>query len=56
MKFNLTANMATYDGAHAGALQFGALVSRHVALHGGAAVGFNRGGKAAGRVGISLGW
>ena len=56
MKFNLTANVATYDGAHAGALQMGALVSRHVAVNAGVATGFNRGGKTAARAGVTLGW
>ena len=56
MNFNLTANVATYDGAQAGSLQLGALVSRHVALNAGVATGFNKGGKTAGRVGVTLGW
>ena len=56
MKFNLTANVATYDGAHAGSLQIGALVSPHVALNAGVATGFNKNGKTAGRVGITLGF
>ena len=56
MKFNLTANMGTYDGAHAGAIQLGALVSRHVAVNAGVATGFNKNGKSAGRVGLTVGW
>ena len=56
MKFNLTANVATYDGAHAGAIQMGALVSRHVAVNAGVAFGFNRGGKTAARAGMTFGW
>mgnify|MGYP001351573247 CR=1 FL=1 len=56
MKFNLTANVATYDGAHAGSLQVGALVSDHVAVNAGVATGFNRRGKTAGRVGVTFGW
>jgi len=56
MKFNLTANLGTYDGAHAGALQLGALVSPHVALNAGVATGFNKQGKTAGRVGVTFGW
>ncbi len=56
MKFNLSANVGTYDGAHAGSLQIGALVSRHVAINAGVATGFNKGGKTAGRVGMTLGW
>lgn len=56
MKFNLTANVATYDGAHAGSLQAGALVSRNVALNAGVASGFNKRGKAAARAGVTIGW
>lgn len=56
MKFNLTANVATYDGAHAGSIQIGALVSRHVAINAGVASGFNRGGKTAARAGLTFGW
>jgi hypothetical protein len=56
MKFNLTANVATYDGAHAGALQMGGLISRHVAVNAGVATGLNGGGKTAARAGVTLGW
>jgi hypothetical protein len=56
MRFNLTANVATYDGAHAGSVQLGALVTRNVALNAGVAAGFNKRGKAAGRVGVTFGW
>lgn len=56
MKFNLTANVATYDGAHAGSLQLGALVSPHVALNAGVATGFNREGKTAARAGVTIGF
>jgi hypothetical protein len=56
MKFNLTANVATYDGAQAGSIQFGALVSPHVALNAGAAKSFNKGGKTAARAGVTFGW
>ena len=54
--FNLTANVATYDGAQAGALQVGAMVSDNLAVNAGVASGFNKGGKAAGRVGFTVGW
>ena len=54
--FNLTANVASYEGARAGSLQLGALISSHVALNAGVAGGFNRGGKTAVRVGVTLGW
>lgn len=56
MKYNLTANVGTYQGAHAGSIQIGALVSPHVAVNAGVATGFNKGGKTAGRVGFTLGW
>ena len=55
-RFNLTANVGTYGGAHAGSFQLGALVSRNVAINAGVATGFNRGGKTGGRVGMTLGW
>jgi hypothetical protein len=54
--FNLTANVATYDGAHAGAFQFGALLTPNVAVNAGVATGFNRRGKTAGRAGFTIGW
>ena len=56
MKFNLTANVATYDGAQAGAFQMGAMVSDNVAVNAGVATSFNKGGKVAGRVGFTVGW
>ena len=56
MKFNLTANVATYDGAHAGAIQMGVLMSPHVALNAGVASGFNRRGKTAARAGVTIGF
>lgn len=56
MKFNLTANVATYDGAHAGALQLGILVSPNVAVNAGVASGFNKNGKTAARAGVTFGW
>ena len=54
--FNLTGNVGTYRGAVAGALQLGALVNDMVAVNAGVAKGFNKGGKAAARVGFTLGW
>ncbi|MEO8618579.1 MAG: YadA-like family protein, partial [Sphingomicrobium sp.] len=54
--FNLSANVATYDGAHAGALMFGALISDNVAVTAGVSQGFNRGGKTAARAGFTFGW
>jgi autotransporter adhesin len=56
MHFNLSANVATYDGAHAGSIQIGALVSPHVALNAGIATGFNKKGQTAARVGFAVGW
>ena len=54
--FNLTGNVGSYRGAHAAALQFGALVSDRVALNAGIAHGFNKGGKTALRAGFTIGW
>lgn len=56
MKFNLTANVATYDGAHAGSLQIGALVTDNVAVNAGVATGFNRNGSTAARAGMTFGF
>jgi len=56
MKFNLTANVATYGGAHAGAMQVGALINPHVAINAGVASGFNKYGKTAARAGVTFGW
>jgi len=55
-KFNLTANVSTYDGAQAGAFQMGAMLSDNVAVNAGVATSFNKGGKTAGRVGFTVGW
>ena len=55
-RFNLTANVATYDGAHAGAVQFGAMITDRVAINGGVATGFNRRGRAGARAGVTIGW
>ena len=55
-KFNLTANVATYDGAHAGAILLGALVNENIAFTAGVSHGFNRGGKTAARAGLTFGW
>ena len=54
--FNLTANVATYDGAHAGSLQLGALLTENVAFNAGIGSGFNKNGKTAGRVGVTFGF
>jgi hypothetical protein len=54
--FNLTANLATYDGAQAGAFQFGALVSPNAAVNAGIATNFNKRGSTALRAGVTIGW
>lgn len=54
--FNLTGNVGSYRGAHAAALQFGALVSENIAVNAGVAHGFNKGGKTALRAGLTIGW
>ena len=51
----LTANIGTYGGAVAGALQLNALVKPNVALNAGLATGFNKRGKVGARVGVSIG-
>lgn len=59
-RFNLSANVATYSGAQAAAVQGAYLVTPHVAVNGG--VAFNFGGNSAsssstiGRVGVTFGW
>lgn len=55
-RFNLTANVATYDGAQAGAVQFGAMIGPKLAVNAGVASGFNKGGKTAARAGFTIGW
>ncbi|PLK27566.1 hypothetical protein C0V78_12205 [Novosphingobium sp. TH158] len=55
-KVSMTANVATYDGAYAGSFQLNALVSPNVAVNAGVATGFNKGGKTAGRVGLTFGF
>lgn len=54
--FNLTGNVGSYRGAHAAAVQFGALVSDNLAVNAGVAHGFNKGGKTAFRAGFTIGW
>ena len=54
--FNLTGNVATYDGAHAGALLLGAMIGDNMALTAGVSHGFNKGGKTAARAGLTFGW
>lgn len=56
MKFNLAANVGTYDGAHAVSVQVGYRLNRNMAVTGGIAGGVNRGGKVGGRAGFVIGW
>ncbi|MEQ1510697.1 MAG: YadA C-terminal domain-containing protein, partial [Sphingopyxis sp.] len=55
-RFNLTANVATYSGAHAGSIQLGVLLTPNVAVNAGVATGFNRRGSTAARAGVTFGW
>lgn len=54
--FNVTGNVGTYQGAWAGALQFGALVSPNAAFNAGIAKNFNKRGGVGARAGFTLGW
>ncbi|MEI6486201.1 MAG: hypothetical protein WCO11_08020 [Sphingomonadales bacterium] len=58
--FNLSANVATYKGATAAAVQGAYIVSPHVALTAGASFMINAGGAnnngTLGRVGVTVGW
>ena len=56
MKFNLSGNVATYQGAQAIALSFGYRVNNNFALTAAAGGGLNKGGKVGGRVGFIFGW
>lgn len=55
-RYNLSVNVATYDGAHAGALSFAALVSSKVAVNVSAAQGFNKHGDTGVRAGLTFMW
>lgn len=55
-RFNMTGNIGTYNGAVAGSLQVGAMVSDRAAVNAGIATGFNKKGKVGARVGFTLGW
>lgn len=55
-RYNISMNMATYDGAHAGALSFAALVSPKVAVNVSAAHGFNKHGDTGVRAGLTFMW
>lgn len=54
--FNLSGNVATYDGAFAGSLQIGAIVAENAAVNAGVATNFNKRGSTAARVGFTFGW
>lgn len=54
--FNITGNVATYDGAHAGAILLGAMIGDNMAFTAGVSHGFNKGGKTAARAGVTFGW
>lgn len=56
MKFNLSANVATYDGAQAIAASLGYRVSDNFAVTASVGGGLNKGGKVGGRVGFIFGW
>ena len=55
-RINISGNVATYDGAVAGAFQIGALVNENVALNAGVATNFNKRGKVGARAGFTLGF
>ncbi|MEY4472728.1 MAG: hypothetical protein RL671_1032, partial [Pseudomonadota bacterium] len=56
MKFNLSANVATYNGAQAISASIGARVTNNVAVTAAFGGGLNKGGKVGGRVGFIVGW
>lgn len=55
-QFNLTGNVGTFDGAWAGSIQFGAMVSTNAALNAAVAKNFDRRGSLGARAGITFGW
>ena len=54
--FNLTGNVGYYQGAVAGALQIGALVSPNAAFNAGVSTNFNKKGGVGARAGFTFGW
>ena len=54
--FSLTGNVGTYRGAHAAALQIGAMIGENASFNAGIATGFNKGGKFGARAGFSFGF
>jgi hypothetical protein len=55
-QFNLTGNVGYYEGAVAGAIQVGAMVSPNAAFNAGVATNFNKEGGVGARAGFTLGW
>lgn len=55
-RVNITGNVATYDGAVAGAIQVGALVGENWAVNAGVATNFNKRGKVGARAGLTFGF
>ncbi len=56
MKFNLSGNIATFDGAQAIAMSLGYRINDNFAFTAAAGGGLNKGGKVGGRVGFIYGW
>lgn len=54
--FNITGNVGSYEGAFAGALQIGAVVSPNAAFNAGIATNFNKKGGVGARAGFTFGW
>jgi hypothetical protein len=55
-QFNLTGNVGYYEGAVAGAIQVGAMVSPNTAFNAGVATNFNKEGGVGARAGFTFGW
>ena len=56
MDFNLSANVATFNGAQAISAAFGARVSKNVAFSGAIGHGMNKDGDTGGRIGVIFGF
>jgi len=54
--FNVTGNVGYYQGAVAGAVQLGAMVSPNTAFNAGVATNFNKKGGVGARAGFTFGW
>jgi trimeric autotransporter adhesin len=55
-QFSLSGSVGTYRGAHAAALQVGAMIGENAAINAGVATGFNKGGKIGARAGFTVGF